>query len=134
LKETVDSRGAASELLRDAHDVVLVHRGQPRWLIISCPDSCGEELPINLDRRAGPAWRLYFKDSEMSLFPSLWRDSGCGSHFITWDNSIIWCGWEDDGFVEVVADQEIDNSLMSDVVALLSTIGESLHSMKSQIT
>ena len=90
LKGTVGSRGDASSLLRSPGDAVLVQRGTPRWLLLSCPCGCGAELPINLDSRAGPAWRLYQHSTQgLSIFPSVWRDTDCRSHFIIWHDKIL---------------------------------------------
>jgi hypothetical protein len=31
----------------------------------------------------------------LTLYPSYWRDDGCGSHFVLWNDEISWCyGWE----------------------------------------
>jgi hypothetical protein len=80
-------------MLISAGDAVLVERGVPRWLVLSCPCGCGAELPINLDARSTKAWRYYYRpDRGVSLFPSVWRDDGCGSHFIIWDDRIILFG------------------------------------------
>jgi hypothetical protein len=57
-----------------------------------CPSGCGDELAINLDRRAGPAWRLYRTEAALTLFPSVWRDTGCESHFIIWRSRIYLFG------------------------------------------
>lgn len=100
---TVGSRGEAGTLLRAAGDAVLVERGRPRLLVLRCPCGCGEDFPINLDPRAGPAWRLYrapaqryglragpgFLDASTSLFPSVWRESGCRSHYVIWRDRIL---------------------------------------------
>ena len=48
---TVSTRGAASTHLKSAGDAVLIERGRPRLLVLSCPCGCGEEFPINLDPR-----------------------------------------------------------------------------------
>ncbi|MGA8429308.1 MAG: DUF6527 family protein [Candidatus Sulfotelmatobacter sp.] len=62
-----------------------------------CPCGCGEQLPINLDQRAGPAWRMYKGRNEaVTLYPSVWRESGCESHFIIWRNQIWLFGTNDD--------------------------------------
>lgn len=90
LKQTVQSRGEASAFLKAPGDAVLIKRGRPRWLLLSCPCGCGDEFPINLDSRAGPAWRLYIdKRDKVSLYPSVWRESGCESHYIIWRNKIL---------------------------------------------
>jgi hypothetical protein len=93
LKAEMSSRAAASELLSDAGDAVLIQRGSPRWLLLRCPCGCGETIPLNLDARAGKAWRLYRgRATGVSLFPSVWRDTGCQSHFIVWRDSILMIG------------------------------------------
>lgn len=95
---TVTTRGEASVHLKSPGDAVLVERGRPRLLLLSCPCGCGEVFPINLDSRAGPAWRLYVNGrAGRSLFPSVWRESGCMSHFVIWHDRIFLFGqYEDD--------------------------------------
>ena len=90
-KGSVSHRHEANALLTEPGSAVLVFRGVARSLAIACPDGCGEQLTINLDRRTGPAWRFYGSDSGVSLFPSVWRDTGCKSHFIVWRSKIFWC-------------------------------------------
>lgn len=93
LRAVVGSRADADGLLRRAGDAVLIERGVPRWLLVRCPCGCGDDIPINLDRRAGKAWRWYLDDRRrVSLFPSVWRDTGCESHFIIWRDRILLFG------------------------------------------
>jgi len=92
---TVENRHEANELLEQPGDSVTVVRGRPRSFVMACPDGCGSVLTVNLDPRAGKAWRFYEKDRR-SLFPSVWRDSGCGAHFVLWKDRILWCDGEDD--------------------------------------
>lgn len=77
-------------------EALLVHRGVLRSIFFCCPDGCGERFNINLDPRAGKAWRLYETKQGLTLFPSVWRDTGCGSHFIVYRNHIIWCDFDSD--------------------------------------
>jgi hypothetical protein len=95
---TVSTRGEASAHLKSPGDAVLIERGRPRLLLLSCPCGCGEHFPINLDSRAGPAWRLYGnRNTGLSLYPSVWRESGCGSHFVIWRDKIFLFGpYEED--------------------------------------
>lgn len=105
---TVTSRGEASSHLKSAGDAVLVERGRPRLLLISCPCGCGEEFPINLDSRAGPAWRLYRNaHAGISVFPSVWRESGCKSHYIIWRNMILLFGHNEAEFDAVAQGDEV---------------------------
>lgn len=120
LKGVVSSRGDASRLLIDRGDAVLVFRECFRWLVMRCPDGCGEELAINLDRRAGPAWRLYRDQDGVSLYPSVQRDSGCRSHFIIYDNQVIWCRLRRGESALESADVPLRNGLERRIIALLT--------------
>jgi hypothetical protein len=116
LRGRVANRTEAAALLQDAGDAVIVVRGQPRALVMKCPDRCGETLSINLDPRAGKAWRLYVGRARrrgVTLFPSVWRDGGCGAHFIIWDDEILWCGpWEEENR-EPGLDAALDERVMA---------------------
>lgn len=114
---SVTHRHLADEELVVAGDAVLVDRGVLRSLVLSCPDACGEVLTINLDHRAGPAWRLYRGVDGLSLYPSVWRSSGCKSHFIVWRSRIFWCD----------LDEPFDDGDLSPE-AVLAELGESFES------
>lgn len=65
-------------------------RGKPRSLLLCCPCGCGEIFPLNLDSRVGPAWRLWRNPGPtLTVFPSVWRESGCCSHFVIWHDNIL---------------------------------------------
>ena len=89
-KGEVTTHGEALQQIRQPGDTVLVVRGRPRILVFKCPCGCGDTVTVNLDRRAGKAWTLYRKRGELSLYPSVWRDNGCESHFIVWNNRVVW--------------------------------------------
>lgn len=84
VRARVASSSDAAPLLRDLGDAVLVERGRPRLIVTRCPCGCGDLLTINLDARVGKAWRYYDFPERPAVFPSVWRDSGCGSHFVVW--------------------------------------------------
>src|SRR5580700_2686245 len=115
IKARVGSRANASSHLTRPGDAVIVDRQGPRWLILCCPCGCGAEVPVNLDRRAGPAWRLYESPKGMSVYPSVWRDTDCKSHFIIWRDNILLLGpqygesWTDE--TEVGEDELIQQVL-----------------------
>lgn len=88
---TVQRYGEAVPLLTGPGDAVTVTRGVPRSIVILCPDGCGEVLTVNLDRRSGPAWRFFERRGTLTIYPSIWRDSGCRAHFIIWNSEILWC-------------------------------------------
>ncbi len=93
LKAELTSRAGADEHLQAPGDAVLIARDTPRWLLLKCPCGCGDQIPVNVDKRAGKAWRLYRGvDRSLTLFPSVWRDTGCMSHFVIWRNRILMFG------------------------------------------
>ncbi len=90
LKAEVESLGDTAELLRQSGDAALVKRGRYRWLAMLCPCGCGDQLRINLDIGAGPAWNIYFFKRSLTIYPSVWRETKCQSHFIIWRSHILW--------------------------------------------
>ncbi len=105
---TAEYRGEAEAMLRSPGDAALVERGVLRSLVMRCPDGCGQTLVVNLDPRAGKAWRLDRRRGTTTLYPSVWRDGGCESHFIVWKDVILWCDRFEDGNREPDYDQGIE--------------------------
>lgn len=89
--EDVERHGDAVNLMKEPGDCVIVERGYPRNLVFMCPDGCGEIITINLDPASGPAWRFYKRKNGYTLYPSVALTSGCHSHFILWNDEIVWC-------------------------------------------
>lgn len=98
----------ALQLLQQPGDYALIVRGITRSLVMRCPDGCGDTISVNLDRRVGPAWRFYWRAGRATLYPSVWRESGCRAHFIIWKDDLLWCdsrydtGWNDPDLVSAV--------------------------------
>lgn len=128
----VSSRANASAHLKRPGDAVIVDRQGPRWLILSCPCGCGAEVPVNLDRRAGPAWRIYESPKGTSLYPSVWRDTDCESHFIIWRNVIFLFGYRDDDSWETKVEVG-ENWLLDRVLEILSDREQSAEEISDQI-
>lgn len=132
IKARVNSRANAHGYLKRPGDAVIVDRQGPRWLVLSCPCGCGDEVPVNLDRRAGPAWRIYESPKGTSVFPSVWRDTDCKSHFIIWRNNIHMMGarygasWTD-------SLEENENELLQRVLHTLSDRDQSAEEISDQI-
>ncbi|MER8469404.1 DUF6527 family protein [Mesorhizobium sp. M1328] len=106
----------AEGLLQGPGDAVIDLRGTERGLVMLCPDGCGDVLTVNLDRRSGKAWRLDRRLGKLTVYPSVWRDSGCRAHFIVWRDQILWCDWRegpdpaDEALVERVLGQLIEQA------------------------
>lgn len=112
---TARSYSEGRGLLQLPGDTVLVHRSRPRWLLMQCPCGCGQEVSLNVDASAGPAWRFYRRRGRLSVFPSVWRESGCKSHFIIWRDSIDWVSadW-------TLPDEDVDSALQTLVLEALT--------------
>jgi Family of unknown function (DUF6527) len=123
----VENRHEADGLLEQPGDSVTVIRGWPRSFVMACPDGCGSVLTVNLDPRAGKAWRFYGQDRR-SLSPSVWRDSGCGAHFVLWKDKILWC--DANGESELPAYEPIHEET---VLAILSDTPKSVHDLADEL-
>jgi len=115
--ETTEYRDAAEGALEAPGDASLVLRARPRSIVMACPDGCGETLVINLDSRADKAWRHDMRGGGLTLFPSVWRDGGCKSHFIVWRGHILWC----DRFEEGNREPPYDATMETAVLGALNT-------------
>jgi hypothetical protein len=118
---TVGRRSDAYPLVKRPGDAVIVHRDHDRLFVLRCPCGCGEDIVTNLDRQAGPAWRIYRTSRGTSLFPSVWLETGCASHYIIWDDRILlfgepWLSWYDDD--EVSKNDDINDRVVSALKAL----------------
>lgn len=84
----VRTQDEALEVLAGKDTLVMVERGKPRSLKLRCPCGADHILTVNLDQAAGLAWRLNITGSSVSLFPSVWLETGCRCHFILRRNRI----------------------------------------------
>ncbi len=65
----------------------------PQYAVFSCPCGCGRTVELNLNAAASPCWSIKFHLSgTISFSPSIWRKSGCNSHFYLVRNKVRWCG------------------------------------------
>jgi hypothetical protein len=90
MKGIVPSHNEAVALVKEAGDLAIVKRDTLRSVVMRCPDGCGEAITLNLDPRTDKAWRVYKSKRGLTLFPSVWRDTGCQSHFVLWNDVISW--------------------------------------------
>jgi len=57
-----------------------------------CPCGCGSVLNMNLLPDERPCWRVeQHASGAVSLFPSVWRQVGCRSHFWFREGRVHWC-------------------------------------------
>lgn len=69
--------------------------GQPNseWLAeLQCPCGCSKKIELILLQEESPHWNLIkHQDGTVSFRPSIWRTTGCKSHFFLTKGKIIWC-------------------------------------------
>lgn len=57
-----------------------------------CPCGCGDVIQLSLLTDDSPSWRLQWESGKRpSLQPSVWRTTGCHSHFFFTHGRIVWC-------------------------------------------
>jgi len=79
----------------DAKTVYVLGEGENRWFVsLLCPCGCGAMHQMSLMPADKPHWRLvvHENDGTISIEPSVWRHTGCHSHFFLHRSRIEWCG------------------------------------------
>lgn len=73
------------------HAVYIVGERRPWLLIMLCPCGCEARIHLNLLPEDLPFWRVtQHSDGTLSVHPSIWRTTGCRSHFFLRRSSIVW--------------------------------------------
>lgn len=77
----------------EAEHLYAVGEDGVNWFVaMRCPCGCGETLQMSLHREGRPRWRLITHlDGTATLLPSVWRRTGCRSHFFLRRGRIRWC-------------------------------------------
>lgn len=72
--------------------IYLVKDNTDYWLaVFKCPCGCDAVIQLNLLSAADPNWRFKIdKQDRISIFPSVWRNTGCKSHFTLRKGKIFW--------------------------------------------
>jgi hypothetical protein len=59
---------------------------------MACPCGCGASIHLSLITTDKPYWRLTVdRAGRPTLYPSVWRTSGCRSHFFLRRGQVVWC-------------------------------------------
>jgi len=63
----------------------------PAFGFLRCPCGCKQTLHLRFfgDRR--PRWELQTLSGKATVHPSVWRQTGCKSHFVLRDGKVNWC-------------------------------------------
>ncbi|MCZ4288474.1 DUF6527 family protein [Hoeflea alexandrii] len=76
-----------------ARDLVLTRDTGDDWSVgMRCPCGCGETIELMILREARPRWDIRLNAAgHPTLHPSVWRKTGCRSHFWVRDGRVLWC-------------------------------------------
>jgi len=74
-------------------DLVLARDDGEDWCVgLRCPCGCGDTLELLVVAEAKPRWDIVVdKKRKPSLSPSIWRKTGCHSHFWLSKGRVRWC-------------------------------------------
>lgn len=66
--------------------------GNPAWRVVfSCPCGCSDPVDLCLLPNFRPHWRLQIDQArKVTLHPSVWRNTGCRSHYMLKSGRIRW--------------------------------------------
>lgn len=56
-----------------------------------CPCGCDALIQLSLLAEERPHWSLDLTGNSATVHPSVWRRSGCCSHFHIRGGSVVWC-------------------------------------------
>lgn len=88
--------GDEPDALEDDTLVLLGEAGHLWALILNCPCGCGDRVHLSLHREGRPRWRVREHwDGSLSVSPSIWRKTGCKSHFFIQRGRIEWADFDD---------------------------------------
>jgi len=77
----------------DSKTLYIAGEGKYKWFVaMKCPCGCEETIQLSLEKDSSPRWHLseHF-DGTVSLYPSIWRNKRCLSHFWIKRSTINWC-------------------------------------------
>ena len=73
-------------------DIYIIKDGDvPDTILLKCPCGCDATIQLNLLPDAKPKWNYTIGNKkEISIFPSIWRNKGCKSHFFIKKSKVVW--------------------------------------------
>lgn len=76
-----------------SRDLVLTRDDGDDWSVgMRCPCGCGETIELMIIPEARPRWSVSADSAQRpTLHPSVWRKTGCRSHFWVRGGRIVWC-------------------------------------------
>lgn len=77
---------------RKHHVYLVVEDGHVWQVAMVCPCGCGDLIQLCVLPETSPSWAVTtHRDGTVTLSPSVWRTTGCRSHFFVRYGRIHWC-------------------------------------------
>lgn len=72
--------------------IYIIGEKEFHWqLAMICPCGCNEIIQLNLLKDASPQWEFRItKKNKITIYPSVWRNKGCKSHFVLKNSVVNW--------------------------------------------
>lgn len=81
-----------NKLLKDKDFIEVIYKEKPYWAIFKCPCGCSNIISLPLQKSHNPHWSVSpSKTGRPSVYPSVWQNKGCLSHFWIEEGKINWC-------------------------------------------
>lgn len=95
-------RTPSNNLIGTKQFIEVVYNDVPRWAIFKCPCTCGNVISLPLQASHSPRWKVTQSQAgRPTLYPSVWQNKGCMSHFWIEEGRVFWCN--DSGIAPSVA-------------------------------
>ena len=85
--------------------VCVTHNNKYYWTLFLCPCGCADVINLPMQPPHHPKWNIDLSRNQPSLYPSIWRNKGCMSHFWIKNGAIVWC--DDTGIAPWLARPDI---------------------------
>lgn len=72
--------------------IIVFYQLKPLWTLFQCPCGCEKVISLSLQKVHRPHWTVSKnKSGRPTLYPSVWQNKGCCSHFWIKDGKVYWC-------------------------------------------
>lgn len=87
-------KGDIMPLVMPQQDLLLLQEDGENWSVgFRCPCGCGDVIELLLLPNVKPRWDIEINClGRPTLSPSVWKRTGCMSHFWIRDGKVIWVG------------------------------------------
>lgn len=81
-----------NESIKEKEFILVSFNNKLYWAMFRCPCGCGNVITLPMKRPHSPRWTLDGDTVEkLTLYPSIWQNEGCCSHFWIRNGQVLWC-------------------------------------------